>query len=735
MTAPGTGETRVPTHCCYCGVQCGLYLRVDRRGTVFGVEPRDHDINRKRLCSKGIDAYQQLGHADRLTTPLIRGTRDEPFRRATWEEALDHTASEMRRIQAAYGPDAVGVLGGGSLTCEKAYLLGKFARVALRTRHVDGNGTLGAAAASAAADLAFGIDRSANPFADMLLSDCLLLAGSNTGQCFPVVMQYVWGARDRGATLIVVDPRETAVARTADVHVALRPGTDSAFFNSVLHVAIRDGLTDRAFLAAHTTGWEEVRKTAQAYPPERAAAICGVPVAQVEQVGRIFGRARNAMAWHARGLQHHTHGVGNCLSLINLCVATGNIGRPGAGYGTLAGQANASGGREHGLHADTLPGGRSVTDPEHRRDIARLWGIDPSQLPDTGVSMADMPRLMRRGEIRGLIGVATNPLASLPHRAAAKDAYDALDFHVQCDVFLSETAADAHVVLPIASWAEDEGVMSNAEARVVKHNKAQNPPPGARTDIWVLCQLALRLGSGDAFAFAGSREVLDELRTASAGTPYDYSGITYERLAETGGISWPCPSTDHPGTPRLFEEGRTHHPDGRFHLQPVEWQEPPEPPEALYPLSLTTGRAGAHYLSGNHTRRFPDLTEQSPHPWVELHPSHGYGTGDAVRVVTRRGAVVLPAVVTEAIRPDTVFVPHHWPFPAAANALTSDARDPQSHVPAYKQCACRIERGQATDEVPGPPPPPTAARAARTADPATSVRSADLRNPTTGERG
>ncbi|AZK94563.1 MULTISPECIES: molybdopterin oxidoreductase family protein [Streptomyces] len=700
------GETLVPTHCCFCGVQCGIYLRVDRTGTVFGVEPRNHDINRMRLCPKGINAYQQVNHPDRLTAPLVRSSRDEPFREVSWDEALSVTAAGIRAVQARHGNDAFGMLGGASLFTEKTYLVGKFARIALKTRHVDYNGRLCMVSAAGANKLAFGIDRAGNPFSDILLTDCLLIAGANVGECFPVLTQYVWGARDRGAKLIVVDPRETAVARTADIHVALRPGTDAAFFNAVLHVVVEESLTDEAFLATRTSGWEEARAAAADCPPRRAAEICGVPAEQIAEVARVFGTADKAMAWHARGIEHHTQGVDNCLAVINLCAATGNIGRPGAGYGTLTGQGNGQGGREHGQKSDLLPGGRSINDPEHRRQISRIWGIDEAELPRAGTSMVEMVHQMRRGEIRGLLGICNNPFVSLPDLPAVTAAYDTLDFHVQCDFFLSETAANAHVVLPVTTWAEDEGVMANAEARVVKHNKAQEPPPGVRTDTWVMCRLAQLLGAGDKFAFTGSRDVFEELRIASAGTVNDYYGITYERLEETGGIAWPCPTTDHPGTPRLFEDGRTHHPDGLIHLQRVEWRPPADPYSDEYPLSLTTGRTVAHFLSGNQTRRLGALVEQTPRPWVELHPAHGFRNGDPVRVVTRRGATVLPALVTEAIRPDTVFVPYHWPIPTAANTLTNAALDPRSKIPEYKVCACRLERAEHLDEVPAPPTPP-----------------------------
>ncbi|MEU9122891.1 molybdopterin oxidoreductase family protein [Streptomyces sp. NPDC048506] len=704
--ADQAGETLVPTHCCFCGVQCGMYLRVNRAGKVFGVEPRNHDINRMRLCPKGINAYQQVNHPDRLTSPLIRQNRDEPFRECTWEEALDVTAEEIRRIQRTYGHDAFGMLGGASLYTEKTYLVGKFARVALRTKHVDYNGRLCMVSAAGANQLAFGIDRAGNPFSDILLSDCVLIAGSNVGECFPVMTQYVWGARDRGAKLIVVDPRETPVARTADLHVPLKPGTDAAFFNAVLHAIVRDGLTDEKYLAEHTTGWREVKAAVEHCPPSRAADICGVDIARIEQVAHWFARAERAMAWHARGVEHHSQGVENCLSIINLCVATGNLGRPGAGYGTLTGQGNGQGGREHGQKSDLLPGGRSITNPEHRHEISYLWGIPEDELPVAGTSMMEMVHQMRHGEIRGLIGVCNNPFVSLPHHHVVKQGYDALEFHVQLDFFLSETCANAHVVLPVTVWAEDEGVMANAEARVIKHNKAQEPPPGVRTDTWILCELARRLDAGDKFRFTHSRDVFEELRIASAGTVNDYYGITYERLEETGGIAWPCPTLEHPGTPRLFEDGRSYHPDGKIHLQAVTWQPPVDPYDEEFPLSLTTGRTVAHYLSGNQTRRLGALVEQTPRPWVEVHPSHGFRNGQPVRVVTRRGSAVYPALVVESIRPDTVFVPYHWPAPTAANILTIDALDPRSKIPAYKVCAARIEAATAVDEVPAPPTAP-----------------------------
>ncbi|MDQ3673288.1 MAG: molybdopterin oxidoreductase family protein [Gemmatimonadota bacterium] len=699
-------ERQVPTHCCFCGVQCGMYLRVDGRGRVFGVEPRHHDINKGKLCPKGVVAYQQVNHPDRLTFPLMRDSRDAPLRRASWDEALDRVVAEIGRIQKSHGRDAFGVYSGSSLTTEKTYLMGKFARVALGTRHIDYNGRLCMVSAAAANKKAFGIDRAANPWADMLETDVILVAGANVGECFPVAMQYFWGARDRGAKLITVDPRQTPLARTADVHVPLRPGTDAAFFNGVLHAVIREGLIDEDFIAARTNDFEAVRRVVTAYDPARVGEICGLDPALIERVAQLWGGAERAMAFHARGIEHHVQGVDNCLTIINLVLASGQIGRPGAGYGTITGQGNGQGGREHGQKSDQLPGQRMITDPAARAHIAEFWRIDEAELPGEGTSAVEMVSQMGSGEIKGLIGICNNPFVSMPDREQIERDYAQLEFHCQIDFFLSETATRADVVLPGTVWAEDEGVTTNAEGRVVKHNKAAEPPGEVRTDWWIVCEIARRLGRhADKFAFDSAEEIFEELRGASKGGNADYSGITYARLDETGGIFWPCPSEDHPGTPRLFEE-RFYTPDGRAAFHPVEWHPPAEDIDGGYPLRLTTGRTVAQYLSGNQTRRLGALVEQTPRPWIEVHPSLGFANGDAVTVTTRRGSTTLPALVTETIRSDTVFIPYHWAGAVAANLLTINALDPTSKIPEYKVCACRVERGSKLTPVPVAPVPP-----------------------------
>jgi len=361
--------------------------------------------------------------------------------------------------------------------------------------------------------------------------------------------------------------------------------------------------------------------------------ICGLDPRQIERVAHLWGRARRCWAAHGRGLEQHLQGVENVLSCINVSLATGQIGRPGAGYGTLTGQ----GGREHGQKSDMLPGKRDIENPQHRAYVAGVWGIDEADLPHKGTSMHEMVQQMARGEIRGLLGMCNNPLVSLPNQPVVRAGYEALEFHAQSDFFLSETAARADVVLPSTAWAGDEGLVTNGEGRVIKYNKAVEPPGEARTDWQVLCELARRLGAGDKFPFRSPTEILDELRVASKGGLADYYGITYEKVEATGGVFWPCPTLDHPGTPRPFEGGRFYHPDGRARFSPVHWRPPAEPPDEAFPLRLTTGRTVAHFLSGNQTRRLPGLVEQTPRPWVEVHPSLGFADGDPVRVVTRRG--------------------------------------------------------------------------------------------------
>ena len=698
-------ERCVATHCSFCGVQCGMHLRV-AAGEVIGVEPRMDTHNRGKLCPKGVAAYQQINHPDRLTYPLVRDA--DGLRRATWDEALSRVVDGVRRIQAEHGKDAVATYGGASMSTEKTYLLGKFARLALGTRHTDYNGRMCMVSAGTANMASFGVDRTPNPISDMAHADVAMVLGANVGETFPVAIRHYWNLLDRGGTLIVVDPRETALSRMARLHLQLRPGTDGALLLAMLNVVVAEDLVDHEFVAAHTNGFDEVAASVRAWTPTRAAEVTGVSADEIREAALLYGRAERAIMNHARGLEHQVMGSRNAMAAINLCLATGNMGRPGAGYGTITGQGNGQGGREHGQKCDQLPGQRFFHDPGAIEHVASVWGVDPSEIPPPGVPIFAQLELMEAGEIRGVINLCSNPIISWPDEERTRRILTGLDLYVVVDLFLSESALLADVVLPGSAWAESDGVVANSDALVCKYNKAVDPPGEARTDLEILRELAQRLGRGQHFPTSEPREVFEELRLASRGGRADYYGITYERLEAEGPIAWPCPTLDHPGTPRMFTDLRFYFPDGRARFNVVEYEAAPEEPDGEYPLRLTTGRVVAHYLSGNQTRRIGYLTDQTAGPWVELHPVTaariGVADGDPVRVASRRGSVVLTGKVVETIRPDTVFIPYHWARPVAANQLTIPRFDPKSWIPSYKICAVSVERSDVPASAVSAPP-------------------------------
>ena len=684
----------VKTHCCFCGVQCGIQLKV-RDNKVVGFEPwEEFPVNHGMLCPKGIKRYLQNEHPDRLLSPLIH--TEDGFREATWDEALSRTVDAIRNIQARYGSDAFALLGGASMTNEKSYLLGKFARIALRTANIDYNGRLCMVSAGAANKMAFGVDRAANPWSDIPLAKAIILSGTNLGECFPVLTDYVWRARDNGAKIIVIDPRMTPIARTADLFLPVRPGRDSALANGILHVMIERGWIDEAFIGAHTTGFDDVRKLVKNYSPSVTEAITGVPASSIVRAAEIWGPAETSMLLHARGVEHHTKGVENCLSYINLVLATGRIGKPGSGYGTITGQGNGQGGREHGQRCNQLPGARDIENPEHRKFIAEFWRIAESELPHTGLTACEIFDAIEDGRIRGLLSISFNPLVSIPDANRTRAALEKLEFYGCIDFFLSESARYADVVLAGSLQEEDEGTVTTGEGRCVRLQQSVTPPGEARVDWHILVDLAQRLGAKDHFPYALAEDNFRELTAASKGGSADYSGMTYPRIEKNMGLFWPCPSLKHPGTPRLFEEGRFHHADEKARFYGFEYRPPAEDVDEEYPVFFTTGRVVSQYLSGNQTRRIGALVDQYPEPLCEIHPllagRLGIKQGDAVKVTTRRGEIVLPAQVVKTIRPDTVFVPYHWPGKKSANLLTNRALDPISKIPEFKVCACRVEK-------------------------------------------
>jgi assimilatory nitrate reductase catalytic subunit len=687
----------VKTHCCFCGQQCGIQLKV-HDNKVVGFEPwEDFPFNQGRLCPKGVKRYMQDEHPDRLKAPLMRREgAPAGFVPVSWDEALDKVAGEIRRIRETYGPDAFALLGGASLTNEKAYLMGKFARVAVKTANIDYNGRLCMVSAGAASKKIFGIDRAANPWSDIPKAQAILVAGANVAECAPITTNYLWQARENGSKVIVMDPRMTPIARNADLYIPVRSGGDIGVFNGMLHVMIERGWIDREFIARHTTGWDEVEAVVRKYTPEFAAKIAGVPASMIVRAAEIWGPAPTSFLLHARGIEHHSKGVLNCMAAINLVVASGRIGREGCGYAMITGQGNGQGGREQGQKCDQLPGARDIENPEHRKHIAGVWGVPEESIPHKGLSMVPIFEAIHAGKIKGLMSISCNPMVSLPNNSYVREAYEKLEFSCQVDFFLSETARYCDVVLAGSLMEEDEGTTTNVEGRVIHHKKAVEPPANARVDWQIICDLARRLGVGDKFNYVSPSEIFDELRVASKGGIADYYGITWDRIDREMGVFWPCPSLEHTGTPRLYEGAKFAHPDGKAHFQPVEWIPAAEEADSDYPIILTTGRVVSHYLSGTQTRRIGALVDQYPQPLCEIHPrlakELGIAEGDFVKVESRRGSVTVRASVVKTIRPDTVFVPYHWPLDRAANNMTVRAIDPVSNIPEYKICAVRLEK-------------------------------------------
>ncbi|MFG3263680.1 molybdopterin oxidoreductase family protein [Streptomyces bobili] len=720
--------TSTPTHCPYCALQCGMNLSPTPEGGVEVTERVDFPVNRGALCGKGRTAPAVLSSRVRLTSPLVRsGGTLVP---ATWDEALDRIAGELGAIRAGHGPDALGVFGGGGLTNEKAYTLGKFARVVLGTSQIDYNGRFCMSSAAAGGIKAFGLDRGLPfPLEDIPKTGCVILVGSNLAETMPPALRFFTELRENGGTLIVVDPRRTRTAEQADLHLMPRPGTDLALALGLLHLVVAEGRVDEEYVRERTSGWEEARAAAMAHWPEHVERITGVSVPQLREAVRMFCEPEAAMVLTARGPEQQSKGTDTVGAWINLCLATGRAGRPLSGYGCLTGQGNGQGGREHGQKADQLPGYRKLDDPAARRHVAEVWGVDPDSLPGPGRSAYELLDALGT-DIRSLLLMASNPVVSAPRAAHIEERLKSLDFLAVCDVVLSETAALADVVLPVTQWAEETGTMTSLEGRVLLRRRAITPPEGVRSDLEVMHELAARLGVEKGFP-TDPEEVFEELRRASAGGPADYSGITYRRLVEENGVFWPCPAPAappaptaptasavdddgedagldvfpedpardeaapvHPGTPRLFLD-RFATDDGRARFVPVSHRPAAEEPDEEYPVFLTTGRVVAQYQSGAQTRRVDELNAAAPGPFVELHPRLaarlGAAEGDPLAVVSRRGRAVAPARITTGIRPDTVFMPFHWPGEGRANTLTNPALDPTSRMPEFKVCAVRVE--------------------------------------------
>jgi assimilatory nitrate reductase catalytic subunit len=707
------------THCPYCALQCAMTLTSPAELTpasepgsvpvpaetavpgtfeapVLEVQGRDFPTNRGGLCRKGWTSATLLNHAGRVTEPLLKGA-DGVHRPIGWDQALALVTTAVKDTQARHGKDAVGVFGGGGLTNEKAYMLGKFARLALGTSRIDYNGRFCMSSAAAAGMRAFGVDRGLPfPLTDLDTASTILMLGSNVAETMPPFVQHLQGARDAGG-LIVVDPRRSATANfTADgggLHLQPLPGTDFTLLLGLSHVIIHEDLADEDFIAARTTGYEAVVRSVNAFWPERVQSLTGVPAELIRETARRLAdgaRKGGSYILTGRGVEQHVDGTDTATAAINLSLLLGLPGSGRSGYGTLTGQGNGQGGREHGQKADQLPGYRKITDPAARAHVAGVWGVPESLIPGPGLPAVQLLKsLGQPAGVRCLFVHASNIAVASPDANAVIAGLRSLDFLVVCDFFMSETAAEAHLILPVLQWAEEEGTLTNLEGRVLRRRRAIQPPAGARSELWIMARLAEALDAPSTYS-EDPETVFEELRLASAGGLADYSGIDYAMLDRGEAAYWPYPAGS-TGTPRLFLDAFAH-PDGKAVMTavtPRRRRTPAANPDAAAKtMTLITGRLLEHYQSGAQTRRVSELLATQPEAKVQLHPaaaaSMGITDGAFVSVANERGEVVCRAELSTAIRPETVFLPFHFPELESANRLTEAATDPISGMPEFK---------------------------------------------------
>lgn len=684
------------TQCPFCSVQCKMQIIEDRNASdgksVYSVVPKPNQASEGRLCIKGMNAYQHVLNGERLLHPMVK--RNGRFERISWSDAYELIVSKWNSLRETYGNHSVGLYGGGSLTNESAYVLGKFARVALQTKYIDYNGRFCMSAAASAGVKVFGIDRGlTNQLSDIELAECIILAGTNIAECQPTLMPYFTRAKEKGAIIITIDPRETGTTRISDMHLRVKPGMDATLANGMLKVLLEEGCIDEAFVANRTTGFAELKARLASLDMAEIANLTGVSAAMIRKAALSYGKAQTGMVFTARGVEQQTDGHMAVRNFLNLVLLTGKIGKPGCGYGAVTGQGNGQGGREHGQKADQLPGYRLIENPADRAYVAQVWGIDPSELPGKGVSAYEMMEKVHEQEIRALFVMGSNPLVSNPNANFVEEGLKKLDFLVVADFLISETAQLADLILPVTAYLENAGTLTNLEGRVLLREAGCAAVGEAKHDWQVLCELAEKFGRGQFFQFEHVEEVFNELRLASRGGTADYYGITYERLRKEEGVYWPCPEEGHPGAKRLFESSFPL-PEGRALLTTVENHLPKEQTSADYPLYLTTGRVLVHYLTGVQTRKSPALAARDVESFMEIHPRtakrNHIEDGTLVKLTSKRGEIYVRSRFSEAIREDTVFVPMHWGDTQNVNKLTNDALDPTCKMPGFKVCAVQV---------------------------------------------
>ena len=677
----------VPTTCGYCSVGCGILIGVRQNRAVSVRGNPNHPVNRGKLCPKGLSEHHTLHAESRAKFPLLR--KAGKLMRVNWDEALDTMLAHFRETQEKHGREAVGVLSTGQLVTEEFYTLGKLVQLGLGTRNYDGNTTLCMASAVSGYKRSFGSDGPPGSYEDLEKADVILLLGANIAENHPILCSRL--ERNPHCTVVVADPRVTKTAMLADIYLPLKPRTDIALVNGIAHILIRDGLINRAYIEAHTTGFDELAALVGNFTPEHVSAITGLSVDLIERTALLYGRAKAAFIGWTMGVNHSTQGAETVNAINNLALLTGQIGRPGAGPFSITGQCNAMGTREAGF-TSSLPGYRKFESEEDRGELARLWNIDAARIPTArGLAYPDIIEAVLAKRIRALWIIATNPIVSYPNYAVLKQALDNLDFLVVQDGFHpTPTTEIADLVLPAAIWGEKEGTYTNSERRVSKVNRAVDPPGEARTDFEIFLDIASRLGACDELfpGWRSPRDAFEEWRRVSAGRLCDYRGFTWEAIEHAGGLQW--------GGARLYSDGQYPAEGAKARLFPIEWRPFPEQPTPEFPFVLNTGRTVEHWHTRTKTGAVAALQTLSPRAWLEMNPRDAkrlhLRPHDRVSVISPRNRVDgVELRVTEVVAAGQVFMPFHF-VETNSNLVTQSAFDPISREPNFKQCAVAVER-------------------------------------------
>jgi ferredoxin-nitrate reductase len=685
------------TTCGYCSTGCSIEVGLNRDGKAVSARGvGDADVNRGKLCIKGIFEYELFESSGRGSVPLMRGRIHDTFRQASWDEALDKTAAEIQRIQSRYGRDAFAIVSTGQIMTEEFYTLGKLARGVIGTNNYDGNTTLCMSSAVSGYKRSFGSDGPPGCYEDFEHTGCLLAIGSNLPEQHPIIYWRMREAREKhGFPLIVVDPRVTMLAQNADMHLPIRPGTDVVLLNSLAHVILQEGLQDQAYIEAHTDDFEAFRTEVEKWDPVTASKVCGIDEDTIRHVARLYAGAESAMTIWTMGINQSTHGSDGVVAINNLNLITGNIGRPGGTSLSITGQCNAMGTREWSS-CSGLPGYRALEKAQDRKEIAEFWGIDADFFPPKrGLFMTDILPAIETGQIKGLWLIATNPMTSMPNTARIRKTLEKLEFLVVQDAYADvETNEYSHVFLPAAIWAEKEGCFTNTERRVNLIRNVMPPYFESRPDLWIFNEVAKRFERDRKPVFPETTEqVFEEMKQLSKGRLLDISGMSYDSIEAQRGIQWPCKDGEERGAQRLYTDGVFQYTGGRAKLIALPFIDNNERPDDEYPFWLNSGRVVEHFHTRTRTGKVGNQNKFSPTPYMEISPAAAAETGvehgEYARLVSRRGDAIVLVQCTERVPRDMIFVPFH--YHECVNRVSLGLLDPHSRQPAYKQCAVRVE--------------------------------------------